>query len=83
MHIPLPQLVAIVKALAYRRVVQFAIEIGLHEVTFEGDAAVVIQAITNSVVDQSLYGTLLATFLIKLPFYPFLNFALLISHVIE
>ena len=44
MHIPLPRSVAEVEALACRRAVQFAIEIGLHEVIFEGDAAVVIKA---------------------------------------
>lgn len=44
MHIPLPHSVAEVEALACRRAVQFAIEIGLHKVIFEGDAAVVIQA---------------------------------------
>lgn len=48
MHIPLPWLVATVETLACRRDVQFAVEIGLHEVTFEGDTAVVINAISNS-----------------------------------
>lgn len=40
MRIPLPQSVVEVKALACRRAVQFAIEIGLHEVIFEGDAVI-------------------------------------------
>lgn len=44
MHVPLPRSVAEVEALACRRAVQFATEIGLHEGIFEGDAAVVIQA---------------------------------------
>ena len=44
MHIPLPQSVAEVEALACKRAVQIAIGMGLHEVIFEGDAAVVIKA---------------------------------------
>ena len=51
MCIPLPQSVATVEALACRRAIQFAVEIGLHEVIFEGDATVVIQAIKNCEVD--------------------------------
>lgn len=56
MHIPLPQSVAEVEALACRRAVQFAIEIGLHEGIFEGDAAVVIQATKTWSADQSMCG---------------------------
>ena len=56
MRIPLPHSVATVEALACRRAVQFAAEIGLHEVTFEGDAAVVINAITNGATEHSSYG---------------------------
>ncbi|XP_030973753.1 uncharacterized protein LOC115993904 [Quercus lobata] len=56
MHIPLPQSVATMKALACSRVVQFAVEISLHEVIFEGDAAVVIQAVKNREADQSAHG---------------------------
>ena len=56
MRISLPQLVATVETLACRRVVQFAVEISLHEVIFEGDAARVIQAIKNKEADQSAHG---------------------------
>lgn len=56
MHIPLPHSVATVEALACRHAMQFAVEIGLHEVTFEGDAVVVINAITIGETDQSSYG---------------------------
>ena len=56
MRISLPQSVATVETLACKRAVQFAIEIGLHEVIFEGDAAMVIQAIKNREVDQSAHG---------------------------
>nr|POE88860.1 hypothetical protein CFP56_37397 [Quercus suber] len=44
-RVPLLQSVAMVEALACRRAVQFAVEIRLHEVIFEGDAVVVIKAI--------------------------------------
>ena len=47
-----------VEALACRRAVQFAVEIGLHDVIFEGDAAVVINAISKGLANQSLYGHL-------------------------
>ena len=56
MRISLPQLVATVETLACRRAVQFAVEIGLHEVIFEGDVAGVIQAIKNREADQLAHG---------------------------
>ena len=45
-----------VEALACRRAIQFAVVIGLHDVIFEGDAAVVINAISKGLANQSLYG---------------------------
>ena len=45
MPIPLSQLVAELEALACRRAVQFALEIGLRRVTFEGDSVTVINSI--------------------------------------
>ena len=42
-HVPLPQSVTEVEALACRHAVSFAIDLGLHEVIFEGDYAVVIR----------------------------------------
>ena len=56
MRIPLPQSMATVETLACKRAVQFAIEIGLHEVIFGGDAVVVIQAIKNKEADQLANG---------------------------
>ena len=56
MRVPLPQTVADVEALACRRAVMFAVEIGLREVIFEGDAAVVIQAINCGSAEFSSYG---------------------------
>ena len=45
-----------VETLACQRAVQFAVEIGLHEVVFEGDAAVIINVIAQGLANQSLYG---------------------------
>ena len=45
-----------VEALACQRAVQFAVEIGLYEVVFEGDAVVIINAIAQGSANQSLYG---------------------------
>ena len=56
MRVPLPHSMVVVEALACRRAVQFAAEIGLHEVTFEGDVAVVINEITTGATEHSLYG---------------------------
>nr|POE64106.1 hypothetical protein CFP56_08477 [Quercus suber] len=56
MRVPLPQSVADVEALACRRAVLFAVEIGLRKVIFEGDAAVVIQAINCGSAEFSSYG---------------------------
>ena len=42
MRIPLPQIVTEVEILACRCAVQFVCEISIHEVTFEGDLALVI-----------------------------------------
>nr|POE52714.1 hypothetical protein CFP56_60885 [Quercus suber] len=47
MQIPLSQLVAELEALACRRVVQFALEIGLRRMTFEGDLVTVVNAIVR------------------------------------
>ena len=45
-----------VEALACQRAVQFAVEIGLYEVVFEGDAVVIINTIAQGSANQSLYG---------------------------
>ena len=61
-RVPLPQSMAMVEALACRRAVQFAVEIGLQEVVFKGDAAVVINAIAQGSANQSLYGHIVDVF---------------------
>ena len=59
MTIPLSHSVVKLEALACRRAVQFALEIGLREVIFEGDSAPVIQAILTGSGDQSAYGNII------------------------
>ena len=55
-RVPLPQSVVDVEALDCRRAVMFAVEIGLPKVVFEGDAAVVIQAINCGTAEFSSFG---------------------------
>ena len=58
-RIPLPQTVEEVEALACRRAVQLAREIGISEVVFEGDSTIIVQALKHGQVDQSVYGHIL------------------------
>ena len=55
-RVPLPQTVVKVEALACRRAVSFAIELGLRELVIEGDQVLVIQAIKDGQPCQSFYG---------------------------
>lgn len=59
MPIPLPQSVADVEALTCRRAVQFAAEIGLTRVVFEGDSLVIINALTKEFGELATYGAVL------------------------
>ena len=56
LRIPLPPTVAKVEALTCRRVVLFAKELCLHEVLFEGDSQIVINALADGRAEQSIYG---------------------------
>ena len=47
------------QALACRRAVHFAREIGLHRVIFEGDSAMVINAISQGNEVSSAYGNII------------------------
>ena len=58
-QIPLSQSVVELEALACRRAVQFAWEIGLRRVTFEGDLAGVVQAITRGNSDFLPFGNII------------------------
>ncbi|KAL0009439.1 hypothetical protein SO802_010941 [Lithocarpus litseifolius] len=73
-RVPLPQSVAMVEALACRRAVQFVVEIGLHEVIFEGDAAIIINAISNGSANQSLYGHIVDVILAQASLLYFFEF---------
>ena len=46
MSVPATQSIVELEALACRRAVQFAVELGLQDVVFEGDSLQVIQAIS-------------------------------------
>ncbi|XP_075665955.1 uncharacterized protein LOC142635732 [Castanea sativa] len=55
-RVPFPQSVPEVEALACRQVVSFAIDLGFHEVIFEGDSAIMNQAINSRLSSLALYG---------------------------
>uniref|UniRef100_A0A7N2KVF6 RNase H type-1 domain-containing protein n=1 Tax=Quercus lobata TaxID=97700 RepID=A0A7N2KVF6_QUELO len=59
MRIPLPPSIAEVEALACRRGVQFAVEIGLHVVMFESDSLIVIQALKEGSSGHSVFNNLI------------------------
>ena len=74
---------AMVEALACQRAVQFAVEIGLYEVVFEGDAVVIINAIAQGSANQSLYGHIVDDILTQAFFFNLpLFFVLLLGYVI-
>ena len=55
-RIPLPHSVPKVEALACRHAVSFAVDLGLQEIIFEGDSAIINQAINSSLSSPALYG---------------------------
>ena len=57
--IPAAQSVVEFKALACRRAVLFAMELGLQDVVFEGDSLQVIQALNQDNADHLTYGHIL------------------------
>ena len=63
LHIPLPPTVAEVEALACHRAVLFAKELCLHEVLFEGDSQIVINALADGRAEQSIYGHIIVDIL--------------------
>ena len=73
MPIPLSQTVAELEALACYRAVQFAMEIGIQRVIFEGDSAVVIKAILEG---QLIFPSMVT--LLKISDYKFQTSSLLI-----
>ena len=57
--IPASHLVAYMEAQACERAIQFAVEIRLRRVVFEGDSALVINAITQEGAEFSSYGNII------------------------
>ena len=57
--IPMAQYVADLEALACLKVVQFALEIGLTRVVFEGDSAVIINALFHGMGELASFGNIL------------------------
>lgn len=57
--IPLSTSVAVMEALACQRVVLFTKEIGLRQVIFEGDSAMVIQAVIQGNLVSAGYGNII------------------------
>ena len=56
---PLSDAIADMEALACRKSVEFAIEIGLQKVVFEGDSAMVITALNHNSARLSSYGVIM------------------------
>ena len=63
--IALPPSVAEVDALACRLAVLFAKELFLHEVLFEGDSQIVINALVDGRAEQSIYGHIILDILLE------------------
>nr|POF24400.1 hypothetical protein CFP56_40258 [Quercus suber] len=62
------------EALACRRAVQIAADLGLHRVIFEGDSATVINAVTQDNVTLSSYGNIVEDILCLVSSFLFVNF---------
>lgn len=77
MPISLSNSVAVLEALACRRALLFAKEIGLRQVVFEGDSAMVIQAITHGNSELAEYGHIVEDIRILAADFNFIQF----SHV--
>ena len=77
MPIPLSNSVAILEALACRRALLFAKEIGLRQVVFEGASAMVFQAITHGNSELAEYGHIIEDIRILAADFDFIQF----SHV--
>ena len=58
-RIPLPSTVLEVEAMACRRAVKFAYEVGIQDITFEGDSLTMIQAINYGGASEAPYRNLI------------------------
>ena len=74
MSIPLANSIADMEALACRWAVQFAADLGLRRVIFEGDSAKVINTVTQDNAALSSYGNIVEDILCPVPSFLFVNF---------
>ena len=72
MPIPLTQSVNEVEAIACRKAIQFAKELGLQNVTFEGDSSVVINALSQGPGCFSSYRNVIDDILVLVADFPVL-----------
>ncbi|XP_075650045.1 uncharacterized protein LOC142620574 [Castanea sativa] len=72
--IPLSHLIVELEALACQQAVQFAWEIGLRRVTFEGDSTIVIQAITCGDPKFLPFGNVIDDIRLQASAFQFLEF---------
>ena len=72
--IPMAQSVADLKALACLKVVQFALELGLTRVVFEGDSIVIINALPHGVGDMASFGNILDNIRMHSAVFQFVEF---------
>ena len=77
MPIPLTQSVNEVETIACRKAIQFAKELGLQKITFEGDSSVVINALSQGLGCFSSYGNVIDDILVLAADFQFCEF----SHV--
>ena len=70
----IPMAVADLKALACLKVVQFALELGLTHVVFEGDSIVIINALPHGVGDMASFGNILDNIRMHFAVFQFVEF---------
>ena len=70
----IPMAVADLKALACLKVVQFALELGLTRVVFEGDSIVIINALPHGVDDMASFGNILDNIRMHFAVFQFVEF---------
>ena len=71
---PLSSLVADMEALACLKAIQFAAELDLHRVIFEGDSATVISAVSRGISIPSSFGNIVDDVRYLLPSFPLVIF---------
>ena len=72
--IPMAQSVADLEALACLKAVQFALEIGLTRVVFEGDSAVIINALLHGAGELASFGNILDDIRLHSSVFQFVEF---------